>query len=195
VQRDVATLMRIGPTVDVNTPGRDTTLLALAVRSPDARISDGSELPVVHALLALGAKPDAAMEAACIRTDPALLQTLLAAGANPNLTIGEREPLVFAVMSSITPASFRLLAAHGLDLNSRSHDDPLPVQLVIYRRWDLLRIAIELGADMSHARPDGRTVASELASQIAEETSAGREIPVELQRARAASIRPTEKAR
>jgi hypothetical protein len=188
VRRDVDTLMRIGPTVDVNTPGRDTTLLALAVSGPDARTSDGSEMPVVRALLALGAKADAAMEVACIRADSTLLQTLLAAGGNPNLMIAERQPLVFSVMSSITPANFRLLARHGLDLNSRSYDDPLPVQLVIHRRWDLLLVALELGADMTRARPDGRTVAGELASQFAEQTSAeeasaSRNVPADLQRA------------
>ena len=86
-------------------------------------------------------------------------------------------------MSSITPRNFRLLAQHGLDLNSKSRDDPLPVQLTIYRRWGLLAIAIELGADTKRARPDGRNVADELASQIAEEMKAGRGPPADLPRA------------
>lgn len=112
VQRDVETLRRVGPTVDVNTPGREMTLLRLAVDGPDARRSDGSELPVVR--------------------------------------------------------------------------DPLPVQLAIYRRWDLLTIAIELGADTGRTRPDGRSVAGELSLQIDEEKAAEREVPVDLLRARAA---------
>ncbi|MEO7940596.1 MAG: hypothetical protein ABIR55_18380, partial [Burkholderiaceae bacterium] len=146
VERDVQTLMRIGPTVDVNTPGQGTTLLALAVESPDARYSDGSELPVVRALLALGARANDAMPVACVRSDSALLTLLLAAGADPNLSDSAKQPLVFQVISSVTPANFRLLVAHGLDLNATAYDDPLPVQLTIYRRWDLLAIAIELGA-------------------------------------------------
>jgi len=186
VQRDVQTLMRIGPGVDVNMPGRDNmTLMRLAVSSADERVSDGSDVPVVRTLLALGAKPDAAMHTACVRFDSDLLATLLAAGGNPNLKAGGHQPLVFDTMSSITPRNFRLLAQHGLDLNSRSHDDPLPVQLAIYRRWDLLAIAIELGADTQRARPDSRTVAGELASQIDEETKAGREPPADLLRASA----------
>lgn len=183
VQRDVATLMRIGPTVDVNTPGRDMTLMRLAVEGPDARVSDGSDLPVVRALLALGAHADDAMPVACVRFDSALLAMLLAAGADPNLRVSPQQPLVFQVIRSLTPANFRLLATHGLDLNSSYDDDPLAVQLTIHRRWDLLAIAIELGADTGRARPDGRNVAGELASQIAEETSAGRELPDELVRA------------
>lgn len=186
VQRDVAALQRLGAGVDVNTPGRDgMTLLGLAVASADARVSDGSELPVVRALLGLGAKAGPGMTTACVRRDPALLEMLLAAGGDPNQQLGGT-PLVFGVMSSITPQAFRLLAAKGLDLNSRDHGDPLPVQLVIYRRWDLVAIAIELGADTTPARPDGRTVAGELASQIAEAMQAGVEVPADLLQARAA---------
>jgi len=186
VQRDVETLKRLGATVDVNTPGRDDmTLMQLAVTNADARTSDGSELPVVRALLALGAKADAGMEVACIRRDSELLEMLLAAGGDPNLKPAG-QPFVFSVMSTITPRNFRLLAAKGLDLNSRSRGDPLPVQLVIYRRWDLLAIAIELGADTTLAREDGRTVAGELASQIEEAKKAGGDIPAGLLQARAA---------
>lgn len=184
VQRDVATLMRIGPTVDVNTPGRDMTLMRLAVDGPDVRKADVSLLPVVQALIELGAHPDEAMPVACVRVDSTLLELLLAAGADPNLKVAPNEPLVFATMSSLTPSNFRLLARHGLDLNSKSYKNPLPVQLMIYRRWDLLAVAIELGADLSGARPDGRTVASELASQVAETAAAGQELPPALLRLR-----------
>jgi len=188
VQRDVDTLMRIGRTVDVDTPGDDMTLMRLAVYSADARRSDGSELPVVRALLSLGAKPDPAMATAGMRADPALLELLLAAGGNPNLEPVAQRPLIFEVMSVITPRSFRLLAAHGLDLDSVSFGAPLPVQLAIYRRWDLLAIAIELGANTTRTRPDGRSVASELSLQVDEETAAGREVPADLLRARAVLI-------
>ncbi len=184
VQRDVATLMRIGPTVDVNTPGREMTLMRLAVDSPDARVADDSVLPVVRALIELGAHPDEAMPVACVREDSTLLELLLSAGADPNLKVAPNEPLVFATMSSLTPGNFRVLARHGLDLNSKADANPLPVQLMIYRRWDLLAIAIELGADLSGARPDGRTVATELASQIAEKAAAGEESPPALLRIR-----------
>jgi hypothetical protein len=183
VARDVATLMRVGPTVDVNAPGRDMTLMRLAVESPDARQSDASQLPVVRALLKLGAHPDDAMPVACVRADAALLKLLLSAGANPNLLLRPQQPLLFDVIQSLTPGNFRLLVTRGLDVNSRSNGDPLPVQLTIHRRWDLLTIAIERGADMTRTRSDGRNVAAELASQIAEEAQAGRVPPPELLRA------------
>jgi hypothetical protein len=174
VARDVATLMRVGPSVDVNAPGREMTLMRLAVASPDARLSDGRELPVVRALLKLGARPDDALPVACVRVDAALLELLLSAGANPNLRVRPQQPLVFDVMQSLTPPNFRLLLAHGLDVDSTSNGDPLTVQLAIHRRWDLLAIAIEQGADLSRTRSDGRNLAGELARQIAEETQAGR---------------------
>ncbi|MET0208876.1 MAG: ankyrin repeat domain-containing protein, partial [Burkholderiaceae bacterium] len=139
VQRDVATLQRIGASVDVNTRGREAmTLLRLAVSGSDARTSDGSELPVVRALLALGAHADDAMPVACRRFDAELLTVLLAAGGNPNLRVDDERPLVFDAMSNLTPRNFRLLAEHGLDLNSKSYGDPLAVQLAIGRRWELL---------------------------------------------------------
>lgn len=185
VARDVDMLMKVGPIVDVNERGdNDMTLMALAVKRPDASISNGDEMPVVRALLALGAKPDAAMNAACHRHDPALLELLLGSGGNPNQQARGDDPLVFEVMSSITPKNFRLLAEHGLDLNAKSSSGPLPVQLTIYRRWDLLAITMDLGADMTAARPDGRNVADELSSQIDEETRAGHEFPVALVLAR-----------
>nr|WP_295769674.1 hypothetical protein [Rhodoferax sp.] len=182
VKHDVETLMRVGPSVDVNAPGRDNmTLMRMALSSADTRRSNGSEMPVVRALLALGALPEDAMPTACIRFDSELLEILLAAGGNPNLNTGDRDPLVFGTMNSITPRNFRLLAQHGLNLNSKSrNDDPLPVQLAIYRRWDLLAIALELGADITLARKDGRNVAGELAGQIDEKTKAGGELPADL---------------
>jgi hypothetical protein len=187
VRRDVATLLSVGRGVDVNTVGLDDmTLMRLATDLPDPRYSDGSELPVVRTLLALGANADTAMPAACARSDSALLDTLLAAGGNPNLMLHDDGPLVFTVMSIITPHNFRRLAAQGLNLDTRSRGDPLAVQLVIYRRLDLLMIAIELGADMTLARPDGRTVQGEIAAQIAEHASTGREIPDDLLLARTA---------
>lgn len=185
VQRDVPTLMRLGPRVDVNAPGRDMTLLRLAVQRTDPRESDGGELPVVRALLDLGAHADEAMPAAIVRADPALLEMLLASGGNPNLQAASEQPLIFDTMSVVTPRSFRMLAAHGLDLDSVFRGDPLPVQLAIYRRWDLLAIAIELGADTARTRADGRSVAGELADQAETEENAGRDVPTELQRARA----------
>jgi hypothetical protein len=181
VKRDVETLKRLGSSVDVNAVGDGgMTLMRLAAESSGREKSDGTELPVVRELLALGAKGELAMEIAGNRSDSALLSVLLDGGANPNLKISEQQPLIFAVMSSITPANFRMLAQHGLDLNSKSYDDPLAVQLTIYRRWDLLAILIELGGDTSAKRKDGRNVADELASQIAEETKAGHVVPPEL---------------
>ncbi len=180
VQGDVPMLMRLGRGVDVNTPGRhNMSLLRLAVQG-----LKNDDLSVVRALLDLGAHADDALPAAVMRSDPALLEMLLAAGGNPNLQVTPGQPLAFDMMSTVTPRNFRLLAAHGLDLDSVCRGDPLPVQLAIYRRWDLLQIAIEGGADVMRLREDGRGVAGELAAQAEAERQAGRSPPADLQRAR-----------
>ncbi|MGM9483316.1 hypothetical protein ACS5PN_19120 [Roseateles sp. NT4] len=179
VQRDVAALLHLGRGVDVNTPGHhNMSLLRLAVQG-----LEGDDLSVVRALLDLGARADDALPAAVMRSDPALLEMLLAAGGNPNLQVSPGLPLIFDMMSTVTPGNFRLLVAHGLDVDSVCRGDPLPVQLAIYRRWDLLLIALEGGADMARLREDGRGVAGELASQAEAERQAGRSVPAALRQA------------
>jgi len=189
VQRDVKTLKRIGPSVDVNTVGeRGMTLLALAAERHfgDAPVlPEGPELEVVRTLLALGAKPDQALDTASKLKQPDLLRVLLEAGGNANLRTPGDQPLAFHWLSILPPDNLRLLAAHGLDLNTTSYGDPFAVSVSIHRRWDLLAVLIELGADTTRPRPDGRTVAGELTAQLAEEATAGRAPPPDLLRAKA----------
>lgn len=189
VLRDVEALKRVGRGVDVNTVGdRGMTLLALAAErhfndAPDT--TDGRELQVVQVLLELGAKPNQGLDTAAKLKRSDLLRLLLAAGADPNLHADGEQPLVFRWLSVMTPETLRLLAAHGLDLNATSYGDPFAVTATIYRRWDLLAVLIELGADTARPRPDGRTVAGELSVQLAEEAQAGRPAPPDLLQAKA----------
>ena len=185
VARDLDVLKRVGPTVDVNTAGEGgMTLLALAAErlfvGEMPASSEGGAIEIVRTLLALGGRPDQGLVAATGLKQPTLLRLLLDAGANPNLRVDGGQPLVFQRLSILHPEQLRLLAAHGLDLNTTAYGDPLPVSAAIYRRWDLLIVLIELGADTARPRPDGRTVAGELEHQIAEEVSAGRPLPPDL---------------
>lgn len=189
VLRDVDALRRIGPTVDLNTIGdRGMTLFALAAErcvddSPDA--TDGRGLQVVATLLALGAQPNQGLDTAVRLKQTALLRLLLEAGADPNRHAEGAQPLVFRWLSVTTPETLRLLAAHGLDLNATEHGNSFAVTATIYRRWDLLAVLIELGADTTRPRPDGRTVAGELTAQLADEARAGRLAPPDLLHAKA----------
>lgn len=186
MRRDVATLARLGPSVDVDAVGEQgMTLLGLAVdrdfgRLPDAK--DNDELPVVRALLGLGAKADRGLDSAMRQSDTMLLRMLLDAGADPNLTGDGGQPLVFGWIGTITPEALRLLGAHGLDPDGTGYGDPLAVVVTIHRRWDLLAVLIELGADTTRPRPDGRNVAAELAAQADEATKKGGTVPPELAR-------------
>jgi len=189
VLRDVDALKRIGPGVDVNTVGdRGMTLLALAAErhfddAPDK--TDGRGLQVVQVLLKLGAKPNQGLDTAARLKQTDLLRLLLDAGADPNLHAEGEQPLVFRWLRVMTPETLRLLAAHGLDLNATAYGDPFAVTATIYRRWDLLAVLIELGADTTRPRPDGRSVSGELAAQLAEEARAGHTAPPDLLRAMA----------
>ncbi len=181
VDRDLETMRRIGPTVDVNAVGKhDTTLLRLAIdRDPIGvpQPSDVAEVPVVKLLLALGARPDSGLERAVKRPDTTLLRLLLDAGGDPNLRRPGEQALVFSWYPVMTPEALRLLAAHGLDPNVRYYDDPIAVLFTIYQRWDLVDVLIDLGTDIDRPRPDGRNVRGELSEQMAEELAKGHALP------------------
>ncbi len=182
VRHDVATLRRLGPTTDVNTTGDDgMPLLALAVSGD----GDPADIPVVQALLATGAKPDAGLDGATRRADPALLRVLLEAGANPNYTPFGQQPIVFRWLDVMTPDTLRLLVKHGLDTDGRSYGDPLAVVATIHRRWDLLVVLIAAGADVTRPRADGRNVRDELTAQAARAVEEGKPVPPDLLRATA----------
>ena len=186
VARNVETLKRIGPTVDVNAEGNEhMTLLQLAVDRRENGIStrtDAPEIPVVSTLLALGANPAAALEVATKRPDTGLLRLLLEAGGDPNLRLADGLPLVSSWYAVMTPDALRLLGEHGLDPDTKVHDAPMAVVFTIHRRWDLVDVLVDLRADLDRPRADGRNVRSELADQLAEAHEKGQEIPFALQK-------------
>lgn len=167
VGRDVEALRRDGVGVDVDGAGESgMTLMRLAVEPEIGRAVETSEaLPVVRALLALGAKPDPALPVAATRDDTTLLRVLLDAGADPARTTDTGEPLVFGWVDAMTPDALRLLLSHGLDPDIRSPLSPLSVHVTIHRRHDLLAVLIAHGVDLKATRSDGRDVAGELAAQ------------------------------
>jgi hypothetical protein len=188
VQGDLVTLQRLGPTVDVNAVGdRGTTLIAMATEQafdvPDEKRARRSRA-VIETLLRLGAKPGPAMSAALKIKDPAVLSALLEAGADPNALTEQGAPLVFEWLSIMPVENLRLLVRHGLDVNVLQYNTPLAVEVTLKRRWDLLLLLAQSGADLSKPRDDGRNVADELAIRVEEAKSEGHEPPPDLLRVR-----------
>lgn len=188
VQADLATLQRLGPTVDINTVGeRGTTLISMAAEqafdAPD-EASAGRRFAVIQTLIRLGAKPGPAMSTALKLKDPAVLNALLEAGADPNALTEHRSPLVFEWLSTMPVENLRLLIQHGLNVNVVQYNTPLPVEVTLQRRWDLLLLLAQSGADLRKPRDDGRNVADELAIRVEEAKSEGHDPPADLVRVR-----------
>lgn len=188
VQADLATLQRLGPTVDVNTVGEGgTTLIAmatdLAFDAPDPE-SAHRRRAVIETLLGLGAKPGPAMSSALKVKDPAVLAALLDAGGDPNAPTEAGTPLVFEWLSIMPVENLRLLIRHGLNVNAAQYNTPLAVEVTLQRRWDLLLLLAQSGADLSKPREDGRNVADELTARIEEAQGENREPPADLLRVR-----------
>jgi len=188
VDADLVTLQRVGPTVDVNAVGEGgKTLIGMAADqafdAPDEKRAR-RRLAVIETLLRLGAQPGPAMSAALKVNDPAVLKALLDAGADPNAMTDQGSALVFEWLSILPVQNLRLLIQHGLDINVVQYDTPLAVEVTLKRRWDLLLLLAESGADLRKPRNDGRNVADELAIRVEEAKAEGREPPPELLRVR-----------
>ena len=115
--------------------------------------------------------------------DPTVLRALLDAGAEPNqLTADGRSLLAFD--HNQTPLKhFRSLTERSMNVALMDGDEPLDGELAIYQRWDRVAHLIECGADFRKPRADdGRTVASVLAQQIVEDTSANNALAPDLLR-------------
>ncbi len=78
--------------------------------------------------------------------------------------------------------NLRLLVQHGLDVNVIQYKTPLAVEVTLKRRWDLLLLLAQSGADLRKPRNDGRNVADELAIRVEEAKSEGHEPPPDLLR-------------
>ncbi|HSB94867.1 MAG TPA: hypothetical protein VLC91_00350 [Spongiibacteraceae bacterium] len=183
---DAAALKDLAFGLDINTRGENgMTLLGLATErafeNPDC--ASGSRLAVVQQLLALGADANSGLDAALKIDDITFLRTLLDAGANPNQSTEFDQPVVFGRLSNLPPDHLRLLIERGLDKNAISYGNPLAFELAVKRRWDLLALLIESGADWRKPRPDGRTVAGDIAAQITELQQQG-DLPADLLRVR-----------
>jgi hypothetical protein len=168
---DIAAMQSLSPTVDLNAMGKnEMTLLALAVdhARDGEECTPGSRLDVVKALLALGADGHSGLDGAFAATDPRILDALLTAGANPNQVDSFGNPLIFRWRNSLPVAHVRMLIAHGLDLDATEYGVPLTLALAISRRWDLVEVLIQSGADWHKPREDGRNVSGELTAQMAE---------------------------
>jgi ankyrin repeat protein len=184
---DTAALQRLAPGVDINAGGQEgITLLGLAVERAfeQPECAQGSRLAVVKQLLALGAKADSGLDSALKIDDIAFLTTLLDAGANPNQRTQFDQPILFGRLSALPVASMNLMIERGVDVNAVSYGNSLSFELALKRRWDLLALIIEHGADAYKRRDDGRYAANEIAEQIVNLEKEGKELPADLLRVR-----------
>ena len=177
VQGDTGTLLRIGPTVDVNAVAEgDRTLLRLAVEQIYEAKSPKqiqAELAVVRTLLALGAKPGSGMDTALKLSDPTVLRELLAAGADPNQSVPAGHPIVFRWLSVMPLANLQLLIDRGLNVDATEYETPLALEAALKRRWDLVALLADHGANIRAPRADGRTIAEEVNNRMAEAQAEG----------------------
>ena len=179
VSGDVAYLQKNAVGVDLNVAGDGhVTLLKIAVREAKKQDYDrhqpiDAQLAVINTLLALGAKPGDELREALEIHNPAVLKALLDNGADPNQKDADGRWLM-AFSHGQTPLQhFRILIEHGMNVDMMDGDEPLDVELAIYQRWDLVAHLIERGADFRKPRADdGRTVASVLTQQLAEDLDA-----------------------
>jgi hypothetical protein len=190
VKGDTAAIVRLARDIDVNAVGkRNVTLISLAAeRLFEASTPEraNQELEVVKTLLELGAKPGPALEAAVKVKDPAFLEALLAAGADPNMGTAEGHPGVFGWVSVMPLANLRLLISHGLKVNVMEREIPLTFTMAVHERWDLLAEIAEHGADLTVKREDdGRTAVGEVARRIEEARNDGRDPSPDLLRVQA----------
>jgi hypothetical protein len=189
VRRDVATLIRLAPQVDVNTVGPGgKTLLSLAADEAfggEGRPDRPSELPVIRTLLQLGAKPGPGLEVAIKLESSEILRALLDGGADPNLGAPE-DPVVFRWLAVVPLANLQLLTERGLDLDVRDREGtPLVVSAAEQARWDLLLWLLEKGADGGRTDKAGRTAATLVAGRIEVAVRSGGEAPAALLRVKA----------
>jgi len=163
VRRNLATVQQLGPQFNVNEPENgDMTLLRLAVAEEfSAQDSQTpSEVPVIRALLALGARPAPGLEVATKLKDPEVLRLLLDAGADLNLNVSG-SPVAFVWINIMPVANLRLLAEHGLNLNlADQFGTPLILAAAEQGNWDSVIFLLERGADPRRPDRDGRTLSS-----------------------------------
>jgi hypothetical protein len=178
VNRDVPALRQNAPRADINAAGEGgMTLIGLAAdeafSAQSANRNAASELSIVQTLIALGAKPNPALQTATKLNDPEILRTLLEAGADPNLKISG-SPVAFAWVNIMPVANLRLLAQHGADLNAVDQSGtPLILSAAQAENWDAVAFMIEQGADVRRADSSGRTVASFIANRLVGDASDG----------------------
>jgi hypothetical protein len=190
VRRDVVALRSAAPGADVNAMGKsDMTLMRLAVEeefsSQPAGESPSSELPVIRALLALGAKPDSGLETATKIKNAKVIQTLLEAGANPNLIVNQ-SPVAFSWIAVMPVENLRLLVEHGGDLNAKDDSGiPLVQAAAAAENWDDVLYLLEKGADVNHTDSSGRTLTALLTDKLNSYNTYGRPVPEKLKRVNA----------
>lgn len=182
VRRDLATVEMGAPTVDVNSHGASgMTPLRLAVEeafeAPTRLKPFPSELPIIHALLRRGADPNPGLEVSTKIQDPAILRALLAAGANPILTVSG-SPVAFVWMNVMPAENLKLLVECGANIQAVDRfGTPLILKAAEEENWPAVIYLAQRGADVRQPDRHGRTLATLIADRLASLKQSGREIP------------------
>ena len=199
VKGDLTSLRAMKSSIDVNAHGtRGMTLMQLAVEQvydPTPRTGGMvAPLAMVRAMLDLGASANDGLAEATRMKDPALLRLLLDAKANPNFTV-ESQPVVFEWLGVTTIAHLTLLIDHGLNLNiANSSETPLLSVCAQADRWDMVRLLIARGVDVSKADREKRTVYDLIVDRLASPIERTAEVKAELLQLKAQLERATPKA-
>ena len=181
VSRDLATLRRLAPKVNLNEIGeRGMTLVRLAVTTAGTLAPDGKELSpevsVVRTLISLGAKPDPALEEATKLENPEILKLLLEAGADPNSEVSG-SGVVFAWLRILPVENLRLLVQHGTGVNSRDqYGSPLLLRAAEEENWDAVIFLIHQGADVRLADKSGKTLSSLIEDRLSDSARYGSQV-------------------
>jgi ankyrin repeat protein len=147
IEQEAVTEEKQDPVVFVNTAAGsyEMTPLMCAVRHPE----------IVHYLLGLGARPDArdskgntALRDACFYDQIGTVQTLLDAGANPNLpTFDGRLPLMDAAVKG-DDALVTLLLTYHADVNGDDDAGPALWRAVGHDHISTVKLLLDAGADL-----------------------------------------------
>lgn len=138
--------------VDVNAPqGDGATALHWAAHRDDLETADLliRARAKVNAATDLGVTPIAL---ACANGSAAMVEKLLAAGANPN-AVASGEPALMTAARTGSVGAVKALLARGADVNARDavHGQTALMWAVAHNHAEVARILIEKGADL-HAR-------------------------------------------
>lgn len=148
----VAALLKAGAQVNATNAASGATALAFAVGN--------GHLESIKTLLAAKADPNGGKNGPALFNainNPTMMETLLAAGANPNVTNISGQPLLLSFIQQGDERSVELLIKHGADVNAKNNLRMTPLQMAVWRESvPLVSLLLTNGADVNAEGPADR---------------------------------------